>query len=195
MKKTLDIGIGGKSFIIDEDAHERLGNYLDTFRSRLTGEQGNEVMDDIEARIAELLNANLGSSQQTVSLDLVNQITAQLGMPDGKPEFTAIDGNNENDENNKEEKTMNPVKKLYLDVENRKLGGVCAGLAAYFDIDVTIIRIIFLALLIGGGFGFWLYLIFWIVAPKALTPAQKCEMRGIEANAENMARFTDSSKR
>jgi phage shock protein PspC (stress-responsive transcriptional regulator) len=191
MKKTLDIGIGGKSFIIDEDAHERLKQYLDTFRSRLADGQGNEVMDEIEARIAELLNENLGSGQQTVSLAMVNEITAKLGMPDGKPEFKAIDDNNENE---KEENTMNPVKKLYLDVENRKLGGVCAGLAAYFDIDVTIIRIVFLALLIGGGFGFWLYLIFWIVAPKALTPAQKCEMRGWEANAENMAKFTDSSK-
>ena len=103
MKKTLNIGIGGKSFIIDEDAHDRLKQYLDNFRSRLADGQGEEVMNDIEARIAELLNANLGSSQQTVSLNLVNQITAQLGMPDGKPEFTAIDGNNENDENNTEE--------------------------------------------------------------------------------------------
>jgi len=190
MKKTLNIGIGGKSFIIDEDAHERLKQYLETFRSRLADGQGGEVMDDIEARIAELLNANLGSSQQTVSLALVNQITTQLGMPDGKPEFQTIDDNNENNEYGKEEKTMNPVKKLYLDVESRKLGGVCSGLAAYFDIDVTLVRIIFLALLIGGGFGFWLYIIIWIVAPKAITPAQKCEMRGWEANAENMAKFT-----
>ena len=189
MKKTLDIGIGGKSFIMDEDAHARLKNYLDTFRSRLADEQGSEVMNEIEARIAELLNENLGSSQQSVSLALVNRITATLGMPDGKPEF------DNQTEINEEEKTMNTVKKLYLDVENRKLGGACSGLAAYFDIDVTLIRIIFLALLIGGGFGFWLYLIFWIVAPKALTPAQKCELRGWEANAENMAKFTDSSKR
>ncbi len=191
MKKTLDIGIGGKSFIIDEDAHERLKQYLDTFRSRLADGQGSEVMDEIEARIAELLNENLGSGQQTVSLALVNEITAKLGMPDGKPEFKSIDDNNENE---KEENTMSATKKLFLDVENRKLGGVCAGLAAYFDIDVTIIRIVFLALLIAGGFGFWLYLIIWIVAPKALTPAQKCEMRGWEPNAENMAKFTDSSK-
>ena len=188
MKKTLNIAIGGKSFIIDEDAHERLKNYLDTFRSRLTEEQGGEVMDDIEARIAELLLSNLGSGQQSVSLALVNRITAQLGMPDGKPEF-------ENNEN-MEEKTMStPVKKLYLDVESRKIGGVCSGLAAYFDIDVTLIRIVFLALLLAGSFGFWLYLIIWIVAPKALTPAQKCELRGLETTAENLAKFTDSSKR
>ena len=193
MKKTIDIGIGGKTFIMDEDAHERLKSYLDTFRSRLTEEQGSEVMDDIEARIAELLLDNLGSGQQSVSLALVNRITARLGMPDGKPEF---ENENENINENKEEETMsNPVKKLYLDVESRKLGGVCSGLAAYFDIDVTIIRIIFLALLLCCSFGFWLYLIIWIVAPKAVTPAQKCELRGWETSAENLAKFTDSSKR
>ena len=75
------------------------------------------------------------------------------------------------------------------------IGGVCSGLAAYFDIDVTLIRIVFLALLLAGSFGFWLYLIIWIVAPKALTPAQKCELRGLETTAENLAKFTDSSKR
>ena len=192
MKKTLNIGIGGKSFIIDEDAHDRLKQYLETFRSRLAEGQGVEVMDDIEARIAELLLDNLGSGQQSVSLALVNRITARLGMPDGKPEF---ENENENINENKEEETMsNPVKKLYLDVESRKLGGVCSGLAAYFDIDVTLIRVIFLAGLFCGGFGFWLYIIIWIVAPKAMTPAQKCELRGWEANAENMAKFTDSSK-
>ena len=89
----------------------------------------------------------------------------------------------------------NPVKKLYLDVDNRKLGGVCGGLAAYFDIDVTLVRVIFLALLLAGSFGFWLYLIMWIVAPKAITPAQKCEMRGWEVSAENMAKFTDICKK
>ncbi|MCR5708874.1 MAG: PspC domain-containing protein [Bacteroidales bacterium] len=189
MKKTLNIGIGGKSFIIDEDAHDRLKSYLETFRSRLADGQGNEVMDEIEARIAELLLSNLGSSQQSVSLALVNRITSELGMPDGKPEF-------ENNEENKEEQKMsNPVKKLYLDVEDRKLGGVCSGLAAYFDIDVTLIRIVFLAAFFCGGFGFWLYVIIWIVAPKAITPAQKCELRGIETTAENLAKFTDSSSK
>ena len=189
MKKTHNIGLGGKSFIIDEDAHERLSEYLEHFRARLTPEQGPEVMNDIEARIAELLLSNLGGGQPSVSLALIDRITKQLGMPDGKPEF-------ENTNENKEEQTMsNPVKKLYLDVEDRKVGGVCSGLAAYFDIDVTLIRILFLAGLLCGGFGFWLYVIIWIVAPKALTPAQKCELRGWETTAENLAKFTDSSKR
>lgn len=191
MKNTLEIGIGGKSFIMDEDAHERLRKYLETFRARLTSEQGGEVMDDIEARIAELLLSSLGSGQQSVSLALVDRITAQLGMPDGRPEFEDTVEN----QNKTEEKMGNPAKKLYLDVESRKLGGVCSGIAAYMDIDVTIVRIIFLALVLCGSFGLWLYLIIWIVAPKALTPAQKCELRGWEPTAENLAKFTDSTKR
>lgn len=191
MKNTLEIGIGGKSFIMDEDAHERLRKYLETFRARLTSEQGGEVMDDIEARIAELLLSSLGSGQQSVSLALVDRITAQLGMPDGRPEFEDTVEN----QNKTEEKMGNPAKKLYLDVESRKLGGVCSGIAAYMDIDVTIVRIIFLALILCGSFGLWLYLIIWIVAPKALTPAQKCELRGWEPTAENLAKFTDSTKR
>ena len=69
MKKTLNIGIGGKSFIIDEDAHERLSNYLATFRSRLTGEQGSEVMDDIEARIAELESKNAALKARIAELE------------------------------------------------------------------------------------------------------------------------------
>lgn len=191
MKNTIEIGIGGKSFIMDEDAHERLRKYLETFRARLTSEQGGEVMDDIEARIAELLLSSLGSGQQSVSLALVDRITAQLGMPDGRPEFEDTVEN----QNKTEEKMGNPAKKLYLDVESRKLGGVCSGIAAYMDIDVTIVRIIFLALVLCGSFGLWLYLIIWIVAPKALTPAQKCELRGWEPTAENLAKFTDSTKR
>ena len=68
------------------------------------------------------------------------------------------------------------------------VAGVCSGLAWYFNIDVTIIRIIMLVALIAGTSGFWIYLVLWIAIPKALTPAQQCEMRGIPATAENMAR-------
>ena len=88
---------------------------------------------------------------------------------------------------------METVKKLYLDQDDKKIGGVCSGLALFFGIDVTIIRIIMLVALLCGGCGFWVYLVIWIVAPKAMTPAQKCELRGWPVTAENMAKFTDSS--
>ena len=180
MKKTLNIGIGGKSFIIDEDAHERLKNYLETFRSRLTDEQGSEVMNDIEARIAELLLSNLGSGQQSVSLALVNQITAQLGMPDGS--------------STEAEEPVNAVRKLYRDTDDVRIAGVCSGLALYFGIDTSLVRILMLVALIAGSVGFWLYVILWIAVPKAVTPAQKCELRGLAPTAGNMAKFTTYKK-
>lgn len=193
MKRTINAGIGGKCFIMDEDAYERLNSYLETFRRRLDPQQGGEIMDEIESRIAELLNGGLMSEGQTVSLSMINRITSQLGMPDGKPEFENT--YTEEKQNFKEEIKMNPVHKLYLDQDDRKIAGVCSGLAAYFDIDVTVVRILMLIVaIVGISIGFWIYIIIWIVAPKALTPAQKCELRGWETTAENLAKFTDSSR-
>lgn len=193
MKRTINAGIGGKSFIMDEDAYERLNSYLETFRRRLDPQQGGEIMDEIESRIAELLNGGLMSEGQTVSLSMINRITSQLGMPDGKPEFENT--YTEEKQNFKEEIKMNPVHKLYLDQDDKKIAGVCSGLAAYFDIDVTVVRILMLIVaIVGISIGLWIYIIIWIVAPKALTPAQKCELRGWETTAENLAKFTDSSR-
>lgn len=184
MKNTVNIGIGGKSFIVDEDAYNRLNNYLACFRERLDSESGNEVMDELEERLGELLARELSSPYQTVSLALVNKVTAQLGMPDGEPEFEDNQQNTNPD--------MKPAKKLYLDQENKKIAGVCSGLSLYLDIDVTVIRIIFLVALICCGCGFWIYIIIWIVAPKALTPTQKCELRGWPTTAQNLSRFTEN---
>lgn len=194
MKKTINAGIGGKSFIMDEDAYERLKSYLETFRKRLDPQQGNEIMDEIENRIAELLSGEMIAPGQTVSLSKINRITSQLGMPDGKPEFENNNINQEYESNIMEEKKMTPVHKLYLDQDEKKIAGVCSGLAAYFDIDVTVVRILMLIVaVVGVSCGFWIYLIIWIVAPKALTPAQKCELRGWETTAENLAKFTETS--
>lgn len=194
MKKTINAGIGGKSFIMDEDAYERLKSYLETFRKRLDPQQGNEIMDEIENRIAELLSGEMIAPGQTVSLSKINRITSQLGMPDGKPEFEDNNMNQEIKSDIMEEKKMNPVHKLYLDQDEKKIAGVCSGLAAYFDIDVTVVRILMLIVaVVGVSCGFWIYLIIWIVAPKALTPAQKCELRGWETTAENLAKFTETT--
>ena len=90
---------------------------------------------------------------------------------------------------------MNTTKKFYRDPDNKTIGGVCSGLAAYLDIDVTLIRIIFLVALICGSLGFWVYVIFWIVAPMAKSASDKCEMRGLPITAENLKRFSSSSKK
>jgi len=185
MKTVVNIGIGGRCFTIDEDAYTRLKFYLDTFRKK-TGQdyQTNEIMDEIESRIAEIFSENLSTSRkEVVDICLVNEVITRMGMPDGSsPSYSAYC----------HETTEDPVKRLYRDPSNKMIGGVCSGLAAYLNIDITIFRVLFLVALFCGSVGLWIYIIFWIVAPMATTAAQKCEMRGIPATAENMARFTSS---
>ncbi|MDL2231642.1 PspC domain-containing protein [Porphyromonadaceae bacterium OttesenSCG-928-L07] len=184
MKKVLNVGIGGRSFVIDKDAYQRLSLYLDRFRRKANmGHQTREVMDELEVRIAELLSESLTSRQEVVNISLVNSIIDQLGMPDGSTD---------SDENFKSA-NVNPdrvVRKFYRDPDDKWFGGVCGGLSAFLGIDVVVIRILFVIALFMGSLGFWLYIICWLVAPLAYTPAQKCEMRGLPATVENMSKFS-----
>ena len=183
MKKVVNAGIGGKSFVVDEDAYARLDSYLILFKSRLGADSSAEVMSDLEGRIAELFSAEIGSGQRVVDLQLVEKVISQLGMPDGSPMPGA-------EPYASEEK---PQRRLYRDTDDRRIAGVCSGLAAYFDVDVVLIRVLMLVALVAGSAGFWIYVILWIAVPKALTSAQKCEMRGLAPTAENLAKFVNSS--
>lgn len=185
MKKTVNVAIGGLSFTIDEDAYNALGSYLDKFRSALgdaTGKQ--EVMDELEIRIAELFRSQLGG-REVVDIALTRSVISQMGMPDGSAETESDNNNN----NNEKFDNMETVRKFYRDADDKKIGGVCSGLALYLNIDVVILRVIFLVALFCGTAGFWIYLVLCIVAPCAKTPTEKCEMRGIPATAENIQRF------
>jgi phage shock protein PspC (stress-responsive transcriptional regulator) len=75
---------------------------------------------------------------------------------------------------------------MYRDTDNRIIGGVCAGMGAYWDLDPLIIRIIFIALILAGGLGVFIYLILYIVLPEARTTAQKIEMKGNPVNIHNI---------
>ena len=86
---------------------------------------------------------------------------------------------------------MSETKKLFRDSDDKKIAGVCSGLALYFGIDVTLIRIIFLIALLCCGGGFWLYVIIWIVAPETKTAEDKCALRGLPPTPENLQKFTN----
>ena len=183
MKQVLNVGIGGRSFVIDEDAFDRLSAYLDAFRSRTgMGYQTKEVMDDLEMRIAEIFSESLSSRQEVVDISLVERVIAQLGMPDGSTAPGSTGG-----------RESRPVRKLYRDKDHNVLGGVASGLACYFDVDVLVIRILFVCLFLFGSFGGWVYIILWIAVPAARTSAEKCRMHGLPVTAENMRRFYNST--
>ena len=188
MKKVVNASIGGHSFTLEEDAYKRLDTYLTHFRSRLSAaESQGEVMDEIEGRIAELFLNEVGDGARVVTLPLVEKVAGTLGMPDGHSESGSTDysaGTADQPE----------TRKLFRDPEQKRLGGVCSGLSWYFDVDVTLVRVLMLIAIVLGSAGFWIYIILWIVVPLAETPTQKCEMRGLPVTAENLARFTSSRK-
>ena len=193
MKKVFNISLANRSFTLEEDAYNRLSEYLEHFRTRLAASSGvpytqnAEVMEDLESRIAELFTQEVGTDGRVVKLELVERVTRQLGMPDGAPEGP--------------EAASAPAagstpasKKIDRDYDNRRIAGVCAGLAVYLDIDVVLTRVLMLVAAVAGLAGFWIYLICWIAIPEALTPTQKCEMHGLPVTAENLAKFAHSAK-
>lgn len=196
MKQVLNVGIGGRSFVIDEDAFERLNSYLNAFRSKTAmGYQTKEVMDDLEMRIAEIFTESLSSRQEVVDITLVERVISQLGMPDGSDMPGDCGSSCAGDQSGDywhQGRDGRAVRKLYRDKDHNVIGGVASGLACYFDIDVLVVRILFVVLFIFGSFGGWLYIILWIAVPAAVTGADKCRMHGLPVTAENIRRFHNS---
>ena len=192
MKKTLNVAIGGCSFTIDEDAYMALESYLDSFKAGLdNNSSSSQVMDELEMRIADLLKVQIGR-REVIDLNMVNAVLNQIGPVAPRPQQTNNNAGQQTQEDTYGgQQYKEAVRKFYRDAENKRIAGVCSGLALYLNIDVTLVRIIFLVALICGSAGFWIYLVLWIVAPEARTAAEKCELRGIPATAENIRRFTE----
>ena len=193
MKKTLTINLSGVVFNIDEDAYEILNEYLRKLEIQFSDEDGKEVMRDIEARLAELFGNSLKSgNKNVVTINNVNSVIEQLGTAEEigcESKSSAFDTKEEKKENRKR------YRKFYRDADNKILGGVAAGLAAYLGLDVTITRLIMLLLAITIlGWLIPIYLLVWIIAPKATTTAQKLEMQGIEPSIENMKSYLNSEQ-
>jgi phage shock protein PspC (stress-responsive transcriptional regulator) len=182
MKKTVTINISGIIFHIDEDAFDKLSNYLATIKSYLANSEGcDEIISDIESRIAEILQSKINEQKQVISIEDINDVISVMGEPE------QIGTTNE--EEQKEKKSSQETKnrsRLYRDPDNKVLGGVCSGLGAYFNIDPVWIRVAFVIALIVFGTGILLYIILWIIIPEALTTAEKIEMHGDPVNISNI---------
>ena len=194
MKKTINVAIGGCSFTINEDAYNTLNEYLERFKSALDySSSRTEVIDELEVRIADMLKGKLGG-RQVVDLAMTQEVIGRLGYPEGYRQTDEQTGTYEGSKNEYHYSGYDgekPVRKLFRDPDGKRIAGVCSGLALFLGVDVTLIRIIFLVAFICGSAGFWIYLVIWIAAPEAKTAAEKCELRGIPATAENIRRFTE----
>lgn len=181
MDKIITINLGGFSIKIDEDAFEVLKKYINAIERKYSQtENGKEIINDIEARIAELLLENLNGKVSS-SLADVEQVLKSMGNPD---EF---DENEESDQGKKRNNfDENIPKRLYRDGDDKMLGGVCSGISKYLDIDPTIVRILWLCLVLFFGTGFLVYIILWVIVPEAVTTAQKLEMTGKAPTMDNI---------
>ena len=128
MKKTFTINISGIIFHIDEDAFEKLNNYLETIKSYFANSEGrDEIIADIESRIAEMLQSKINEQKQVITIDDINEVIGIMG----EPEQIGGDGTQEK----KQREEQRHSKRFFRDPDNKVLGGVCGGIGAYFNID------------------------------------------------------------
>jgi phage shock protein PspC (stress-responsive transcriptional regulator) len=187
MQKTLSVNISGQSFFIDEEAHQRLSNYLTKLEKWFgSKEGGQEIISDIESRLAEVFAQKINPASGVITLAMVDEAITAMGQPE-QFEENASEPQSENKTSQQEPFLHKTSKKLYRDVENHVFGGVCAGLAAYLNIDIVLVRIVVALIALGSaGSGFVIYLILWAVVDPAITTAQKLEMRGENINIQNI---------
>jgi len=185
MNKTVNINLGGMFFHIDEDAYQKLTRYFEAIKRSLSNSNGqDEIIKDIEMRIAELFAEKHSSDKQVINLRELDEVIAVMGQPE--------DYRIDNEEAEFQQKNTNfdyasrSIKKLYRDKDGGMIGGVLAGLGHYFGIDKVWLRILLLVLVFAYGTGILAYIILWIVMPEAVTTSEKLEMTGEPVNISNI---------
>ncbi len=184
MNKTISINLGGFFFHIDEDAFSKLTRYLDAVKRSLSPEGREEIIKDIESRIAELFQEKIKNEKQVIGSKEVDDMIVIMGQPedykiDDEPK-NSFNSSNYNYSNN------GGTKKLYRDKDNAIIGGVLSGISQYIGVDPIWLRIFMAILLVFFGTGFFIYIILWIIIPEARTTTQKLEMRGMPINITNI---------
>ena len=187
MNKTVNINLANMLFHIDEEAYNIMRRYLESVKRSFANTPGSdEIIADIEARIAELFHDKLENERQVITQKEVDEVIAIMGQPE---DYMVDEDIFEDEPRTKTTTAQNRVKKLYRDTEKKYVAGVSAGLAHYFSIDPLWIRLlwIFLTIFTWGGFIF-IYGLLWILIPEAKTTAQKLDMSGETVNISNIER-------
>ena len=213
MKKTFPININGQIFYIDEDAYTLLQNYLKQLRATFTGDEGAEIVDDIESRIHEHFSEKLSRGVNVITLPDVNSVIETMGRPEELDE-NSVDENHSSDgadteESASREGSMPPPpppaddkpfisinlpsrKRLFRNMQNKVFGGVIGGLATDLGWNAIVMRLLlFLCVIFTSDYLLlWvvIYLIAWMTIPAAVSPRQILEMRGQPVNVDTIGR-------
>ncbi|MBK8309598.1 MAG: PspC domain-containing protein [Chitinophagaceae bacterium] len=176
MKKIININLSGRVIPIEDSAYEKLQNYIESLRKYFANEEGrDEIINDIESRIAELLDEKIRKGASTATEADVEEIITSMGkVEDFEAEEVAEakDSNQQSgQQGNQQSQNYSYTEKksrgrLYRDSSDKFIGGVCSGIAAYMNVDPAIVRILFAIITFGGfGLGFLAYIILWIILP------------------------------
>ncbi len=178
MKKVTNITLGGIVFAVEEDAYEKLASYLsgieDTFKNN---DDYSEIASDIESAIAEKFVQAKKNNKHAVTLADVIKIMEEMGQAKELAEASGETSNNTEEKKEETEEKETPHR-LYRNTDDAILGGVCSGIASYFDVDPVIVRIAFVVAAFLNGLGVLIYILLWLIVPPAVTPTQKYAMRG-----------------
>jgi phage shock protein PspC (stress-responsive transcriptional regulator) len=194
MKKTLSVNLNGTVYHIDEDAYQILMDYLQNVKTHLESSSADEVLSDIEMRISELFAQWMQAKREVITLDDVQRVIRILGRPEQfDTQAESADSAQGEEPTDREQcyaktdsKNAYSSRRMYRDTDNAFLGGVCAGIAAYLDVSIVLIRLLMLILILLWGMGLLFYLAAWIIIPEARTVAQRLEMIGEDVTIENI---------
>ena len=185
MKKITNISLAGIAFSIEEDAYDVLKVYLAAIETHFAPlDDGDEVLADIERGISEKLSAQLSTPNAAVSLQMIEKVIEEMGRVEdiiGADEESTGGGDSARDKSD-------APRKFFRDTDNAILGGVAAGIANYFAIDPTIVRLAFVIAAFINGIGILAYLILWLIVPAAKTTTEKYQMRGESVTLSHIAK-------
>lgn len=189
MNKSISISLGGFAFFIEDDAYEQLQKYIEAVKqSLLPDDDVNEIINDIETRIAELFKEYLGTGREVINTLDVSKIIEVLGTPEQFESF---------DEEAPKTERITKQKKLYRDTDDKFISGVCGGISHYVGLDSLWVRVIVLILLF-SGIGSMPILIGYIIAtvliPEANTLSEKLGMRGEPINFDSIRNWSEIEK-
>jgi phage shock protein PspC (stress-responsive transcriptional regulator) len=185
MKKNISINLQGMIFHIEEDGYEQLSQYLAAIKTYFSSYKGHEeIIADIEARIAEIFYAKLSPTKQVITREDVQALIAQMGSV---ADFQRIEEEEEQEQahtyagtgpeqaSGQAYQQASTSKRIYSDQSRKVVGGVAAGIANYLNTDPLWIRLflVFLVLIapvtagISAGVVVIAYLLCWLAFPKS----------------------------
>lgn len=194
MKKTFPANISGKIYYIDEDAYMLLQNYFTQLRNSFPGDEGREIVDDIEGRVAEIFEDKMVGGSSVVTLADVNEVIERMGRPEELSDEEGAPSGAGDDETVEEKPFISinlPTKKrLYRDTRNKVFGGVVSGVARYLNWDCNIMRLLLVVIAL-CTYVLPLcvaYLVLWMIIPPAGTSRQILEMQGRPVTVDSVGR-------